>query len=333
MLDDRRARVLEALVEEYIATGLPVSSQAILERSGLAVSSATIRNDLARLESYGFVSQPHTSAGRIPTSQGYRFYVDHTAPARLRTATRSRIEEFFSNVHRELNRLLKETTGLLSDLSHYPAVIIGPGFSGETVRAFHLVALGSRVVLAVTVSASGRVSQNVVRLPFNPTEGELAVAEEGLSAAFEASTIPDGVAAVEDLPSEAETERSADVMRAVARSLAGVDTTTREVFVGGTAQLAELWQDLAHVHAILALLEQETAVRRLIGEESDLTTVRLSSEMDVSEIDLAVVSSSYDAGEHGSGRVGVLGPMRMDYRRTIKIVEEVGESLGDSLGR
>lgn len=333
MLDDRRARVLEALVEEYIATGLPVSSQAILERSGLAVSSATIRNDLARLESYGFVSQPHTSAGRIPTSQGYRFYVDHTAPARLRTATRSRIEEFFSNVHRELNRLLKETTGLLSDLSHYPAVIIGPGFSGETVRAFHLVALGSRVVLAVTVSASGRVSQNVVRLLFNPTEDELAVAEAGLSAAFEASTIPDGVAAVADLPSEAETERSADVMRAVARSLAGVDTTTREVFVGGTAQLAELWQDLAHVHAILALLEQETAVRRLIGEESDLTTVRLSSEMDVSEIDLAVVSSPYDAGEHGSGRVGVLGPMRMDYRRTIKIVEEVGESLGDSLGR
>jgi heat-inducible transcriptional repressor len=333
MLDDRRARVLEALVEEYIATGLPVSSQAILERSGLAVSSATIRNDLARLESYGFVSQPHTSAGRIPTPQGYRFYVDHTSPARLRSATRSRIEEFFANVHRELNRLLKETTGLLSDLSHYPAVIIGPGFSGETVRAFHLVALGARVVLAVSVSASGRVSQNVVRLSFNPTDDELAAAEAGLSEAFETSTIPEGVAAIDTMPPEGDGPRTAEVMRAVARGLAGVDTTTREVFVGGTAQLAELWQDLAHVHAILALLEQETAVRRLIGEESDLTTVRLSSEMDVSEIDLAVVSSPYDAGEHGSGRVGVLGPMRMDYRRTIKIVEEVSDSLGDSLGR
>ncbi len=333
MLDDRRARVLEALVEEYIATGLPVSSQAILERSGLAVSSATIRNDLARLESYGFVTQPHTSAGRIPTSQGYRFYVDHASPTRLRTATRSRIEAFFSDVHRELNRLLKETTGLLSDISHYPAVIIGPGFSGETVRAFHLVELGSRVVLAVSVSASGRVSQNVVRLRFSPTDDELAAAEEKLSAAFEANSIADGVAAVEAFSAEIEANHVIELMRSVARALEGVDTTTREVFVGGTAQLAELWHDLAHVHAILALLEQETAVRRLIGDESEFTTVRLSNEIDVSDVDLAVVSSPYDAGDHGSGRIGVLGPMRMDYRRTIKIVEEVGESLGDSLGR
>jgi len=332
MLDDRRARVLEALVEEYIATGLPVSSQAILERCGLGVSSATVRNDLAQLESYGFVTQPHTSAGRVPTPQGYRFYVDHTSPARLRTATRSRIEAFFSNVHRELNRLLKDTTGLLSNLSHYPAVVIGPGFSGETVRAFHLVALGSRVVLAVSVSASGRVSQNLVRLGSSPTEEELEAAERELRQAFESNTIAGGIDAVETQRGVG-ADRVVELVRAVASSLRGVDTTTREVFVGGTAQLAELWQDLTHVHAILALLEQETTVRRLIGDESDLSTVRLGTEMDVNDVDLAVVSSPYDAGEHGTGRVGVLGPMRMDYRRTIKIVEEVGESLGDSLGR
>ena len=117
MIDDRKARVLQALVEEYIRTGEPVSSHAILERSALDVSSATIRNELAKLESYGFVAQPHTSAGRIPTHQGYRYYVDHCSPARLRSATHYRIRSFFADVHREVSKLLKETSGLVSQPS------------------------------------------------------------------------------------------------------------------------------------------------------------------------------------------------------------------------
>jgi heat-inducible transcriptional repressor len=333
MLDDRRAKVLEALVEEYIATGLPVSSQAILDRSGVGVSSATVRNDLAQLESYGFVSQPHTSAGRIPTPQGYRYYVDHASPARLRSATRTRIEVFFADVHSQLNRLLKDTTGLLADISHYPAVVIGPGFAGELVRAVHLVALGERVMIVVTVSMSGRVSQTAVRTKAQPSSAEIEDAERLLSAAFEGNAIQSGVDTIGELIPDAASERVRSLVTSVVDALEGVDATTRELFIGGTAQLAELWQDLAHVHRILALLEQETTVRKLIGDESDATTVRLSNEIDVSDLDLAVVSSPYDAGEHGSGRVAVLGPMRMDYRRTIKIVEEVGDNLGDSLGR
>lgn len=333
MLDDRRTAVLQALVEEYIATGQPVSSQAVLERSGLAVSSATIRNDLARLESYGFVEQPYTSAGRVPTANGYRFYVDHARPGRLRAATRSRIEAFFTDVHRELSRLLKETSGLLSDISHYPAVVIGPGFAGESVRAFHLVPLSDNVVLAVMVSASGRVSQNVVSLPLVPTDRELAEAETILLQALDAQPIAVAVDRMAALPADIIPRDVLRIVRAVSTVLAGVDSSTRELYVGGAAQLAELWQDLAQVHTILRLLDHDDLLRRLLDDQSDTTTVRLSGEIDVDDVDLAVVSGSYDAGEHGRGRVGVLGPMRMDYRRTIKIVEEVGENLGDSLGR
>ncbi len=333
MLDDRRTAVLQALVEEYITTGQPVSSNAVLQRSGLAVSSATIRNDLSRLESYGFVEQPYTSAGRIPTPQGYRFYVDHASPGRLRSATRSRIESFFTDVHRELSRLLKETSGLLSDLSHYPAVVIGPGFAGESVRAFHLVPLAENVVLAVTVSASGRVSQNVVPLPVVPSERGLEEAETLLVQALDRQPIAAAVERIEKLPADLIPTEVLHVTKAVGRALCGAEDSTREVYVGGTAQLAELWHDLAHVHRILGLLDQDDSLRKLLDDESDDTTVRLSSEMGVSDIDLAVVSAAYDGGDHGSGRVGVLGPMRMDYRRTIKIVEEVGDNLGDSLGR
>lgn len=332
MLDDRRIAVLEALVEEYIATGEPVSSAAVLERSGLNVSSATIRNDLSRLESYGFVTQPHTSAGRVPTQTGYRYYVDTSSPAKLRSATRLRIDSFFAEVDRQLSRLLKETTGLLSDLSHYPAVVIGPGFLGEQVRAFHLVPLGANTVLAVTISSSGRVSQDVVRLRFSPTEAELATAEGLLVEALCERAIADGLETAAE-SSAAKSKRVAAMVAKVGETLRGVDQRTKDVYVGGTAQLAELWQDLAHVQTILGLLEHERGLARLIDDDADGTSVRLSSDLDVDEVDIAVVSSSYDAGEHGTGRIGVLGPMRMEYRRTIRLVEEVGEGLGDSLGR
>jgi heat-inducible transcriptional repressor len=310
-----------------------VSSQAILDRCGLSVSSATIRNDLARLESYGFVTQPHTSAGRIPTTQGYRYYVDHSAPARLRSATRLQIEAFFRDVHQELSRLLKETTGLLSDISHLPAVVIGPGFGSDVVRAFHLIPLGSGVVLAVTISATGRVSQNVVRVPADYDDRERAEAESLLAATLQDRTIPEAVEQLGDLPDDLVSERVMGIVGAVARSIEGLGVNSREVYVGGTAQLAELWQDLAHVHTILGLLEKDASVRHLLEHDADGTAVRLGSEMDVSDVDLAVVSTPYDAGEHGSGRIGVLGPLRMNYRRAIKIVEEVGDNLGDSLGR
>lgn len=332
MLDDRRSAILEALVEEYIATGTPVSSQTVLERTGLAVSSATIRNDLARLESYGFVIQPHTSAGRIPTSQGFRYYVDHAPPTKLKLTTRTKIDSFFGNVHQELNRLLKETSGMLSDVSHYPAIVIGPGFSGESIRALHLVSLSESVLLAVSVSGSGRVSQDVVRLAAPPRPDDLADAEQFVIDAFEGHTIPEGLTNVAALPKDSIRPEVRTILLSVAKALRGVDRTTKEIYVGGTAQLAQLWQDLAHVHAILTLLEQEPVIRRMLDDDSEHTTVRLAAELDISDLDLAIISSPYDAGDHGTGRVGVLGPMRMDYRRTMRIVEEVGDSLGDSLG-
>ena len=331
MLDDRRAVVLQALVEEYIRSGEPVSSQAILARSGLNVSSATIRNDLAKLESYGFVTQPHTSAGRIPTEGGYRYFVDHCSPARLRSATRARIESFFSDVHQELGRLLKDTSALLSDVSHYPAVVIGPGFGSEEIRGVHLVHLGAAVLLAVTVSESGRVSQELVRLNFDPADNEMDEAEMVLDRLYSGKSVEEAVKAVDGVDRSAIPERVADVIRSVAGALRRTEGSTSDIYIGGTSQLAGLWEDLANVSSILGILERDSALRDVLGDE-DGPTVRIGAELNLENLDLSVVSMPYEAGDKGAGRVGVLGPMRMDYRRAIRIVEEVGEGLGDSFG-
>ncbi len=332
MLDDRRARILQALVEEYIRTGQPVSSQAVLDASGLQVSSATVRNDLARLESYGFIDQPHTSAGRIPTHQGYRYYVDHCSPARLRSATRVRIESFFTDMHRELSKLLQETSGLLSDLSKYPAVVVGPGLGEEKVVALHLIPLSPSVLLAVTITESGRVTRDIVRLSRDVAEADLFRAEAVLADAYSRRTLAEGRAAVKAISVADLADTVRRVVRAVADTLASAETSTQDIYVGGTSQLAALWEDLAQVHSILGLLERDSVLRQMVADPGVGTAVRIGAELEVEDMDLAVVSSDYEAGEHGKGRVGVIGPMRMDYRRTIKIVEEVSEGLGESLG-
>lgn len=332
MLDDRRSIVLQALVEEYIRTGQPVSSRAVLEHCSVDVSSATIRNDLAKLESYGFVTQPHTSAGRVPTPAGYRYYVDHCSPTKLRDATRDRIESFFTGFHEELSKLLKQTSGLLSDISHYPAVVIGPGFGDEIVQGLHLAHLTGPVLMVVTVGASGRVGQEVVKLRFRPTDTELDQAERVLASSFEGGTLTEGTDAVAELTPDQLPDRVFRIVRAVAASTGVTKNATREMYVGGASQLASLWEDLAQVHTMLELLEQDAHVRLLLGDDVEGTSVRLGAETDLVGADFAVVSTGFDAGNRGWGRVGLLGPMRMDYRRAMRIVEEVGDGLEDSLG-
>ena len=326
MLDDRKSLVLQALVEEYIRTGEPVSSQAILARSGLDVSSATVRNDLARLESYGFVGQPHASAGRIPTHQGYRFYVDHCSPGRLRAATRQRIERFFSEVHQEVTRLLRDTSGLLSDITHFPAIVVGPTFEDDEIHAIHLVRLGGYAILIVTVAETGRVSQQIVDLGFEVDDRQLEEAERVLVKVYGGRTLASVPGDDSGLGGLSDVVRR--VVQPVHDVLQGGTDRDREVFVGGTSQLAELWNDLAIVSQLLGILDEKTVLQQMIAGD-DRLTVRIGAELG-DDFDMAVVAAPFGTGRR-KGRIGVIGPMRMDYRRTISVVERIGENLGESL--
>ena len=325
MLDERKAAILGALVEGHIATGAPVSSRAIVDRSGLDLSSATIRNEMVSLERLGLVAQPHTSAGRVPTDRGYRYYVDNLSPGSLRASTRGRIDSFFGTVHAEFSRILRETSDLLSEITQYPAVVLGPGLRGHVVRDVHLLAVEPDVVVLVLVTETGRVHQSLVRprQPVTPEEvAEVATALDALvgrelseSVVSPPTTAPASVAAL-----------LGETMAAVSGAL----DRNREIYVGGASRIVDLWEDLAKLHRVLALLERESTVLELLDDRAEGTSVRLGPEIHAAEQDLAVVSSGYLAAG-AKGRVGVLGPMRMDYRRAIRIVEEVSDALGDSL--
>jgi heat-inducible transcriptional repressor len=324
MLEDRRSEVLRALVEEHIKTGEPVSSRAVLERSRLGVSAATVRSDLAALEQDGLVLQPHTSAGRVPTVAGYRYYVDHLGPGRLRQAAQAKVATHFGDVHLELSKLLRATSDLLVEITDLPSVVIAPGLARENVRAVHAVQVSNDQVLVIIVTEAGRVVQQRgrVRVPVTPMEIEEAQQivreavvgrELGASASFD-----DGFQASLSRPIR-------EAVLTITDSLHLAGTGGSEMFLGGTQKMAQVWHDLSTVQRILEIMEREAEVLNLLAGAPG-TSIQLGEDLD-----MAVVSKAYESGGDG-GSLGVIGPMRMNYKRVISAVEEVTRELEEQIG-
>lgn len=328
MLEDRRQEILRTLVEEYIKTGEPVSSRTIAELSNLGVSAATIRNELAALEDDGYVVQPHTSAGRVPTASAYRYYVDHLGPSRLRSATQAKIASFFDSVQLELTKLLKATSRLLADVTQLPSVVVAPSVVGERIRDVHLVHLTPEVILTMVISENGRVVQDKLRLDAPISADELEEVEEVVTQAAVGVRIGSKVE-IDPKRREALTSRVREASDAVIRVVDNAAASGSDVFVGGTQQLASVWEDLSEVQRVLEVVEREAMILNILARAPG-TSVLIGAELPVTDVDMAVVSGTYEAGT-ASGRVGVIGPMRMNYRSVISAVEEVSRELEDRI--
>lgn len=328
MLEERRSEILRTLVEEYIRSGEPVSSRTIDELSDLGVSTATIRNELASLERDGYVVQPHTSAGRVPTAAAYRYYVDHLVPSRLRSATQARIAGFFGSVHLELSKLLKATSRLLADVTELPSVVVAPGVAGEQVRDVHLVHLTPEQVLSMVVTEHGRVLQEQIRMERPIDAEELGEAERAVKAATAGALVGSRVELTDD-------QRSilGENVWTVATSVIGMieraASADSDVFVDGTRQMATVWEDLSEVQRVLEVVEREAMILNILARAPG-TSILIGSELPMSDVDMAIVSKTYESGS-ASGTVGVIGPMRMNYRRVISAVEEVSRELEDRI--
>ncbi|HEY7470634.1 MAG TPA: heat-inducible transcriptional repressor HrcA [Acidimicrobiia bacterium] len=327
-MEDRRFEVLRALVEEHIRSGEPVSSRAIVERAHLTVSTATVRNDLASLEADGFVIQPHTSAGRIPTAAAYRYYVDHLGPGRLRTAAQVKIDSFFGEVHLELSKLLKATSDLLADVTDLPAVVVAPGLAGDRVRSLHTVQVTADQVLLVVVTEAGRVIQQRSRFRVPVTPGHLEVAHRLVSAAAVGRDLGAALVIGEEGLGQLD-EPTREAVLTIDDGLHLAAAASKEMFIGGTQRLTSVWEDLSAVQRILEVLEREAEVMKILASASG-TSIQIGAELPLQDVDMAVVSTTYEAGS-GAGSVGVIGPMRMNYKRAISAVEEVSRELEDRI--
>jgi len=330
-LDDRKAAILRAVVQEYIETAQPVGSAHVARGSHLGVSPATVRNEMAVLEREGYLVHPHTSAGRIPTDKGYRHFVDHmSAPGTLRPGQRQQVQEFFARAHGQLEQRLHDTSRLLSNLTHYAALVVAPPHEDATIRSVQIVSLGARTALVVAVLSNGVVEKATLELDSQMGEARVAAAGAHLAASVTGRTL------VDDAPVPSTGDAATDQLVAAARQ-AVTDSHGQEaaqVFVGGASQMAATFDAVGTVREVLAILEQQyvlvSLLRQALGTEG--LSVAIGVEHGVESLaECSIIVAPYEVEGARAGTVGVLGPTRMNYPEAMAAVTIVSQRLGRHL--
>ncbi|HLB61965.1 MAG TPA: heat-inducible transcriptional repressor HrcA [Actinomycetota bacterium] len=334
-LGPRKAAILRAVVEEYVRSGEPVGSETIAEGSNLGVSSATIRNEMAALEELGYLSHPHTSAGRVPTDLGYRCYVD-TLPQglRLRDAQRRAISGFFAETMLDLEEVLRGTTQLLSRLTQYAGVAVPPRLTDETVVRVEVIDLGP-TLLVLVVGQHGAVEKQAIDRPADLTGETLEGVGRRLDT-LRGLTLPEAQARALRLAGETPgTER--EVLIAVAEALGDMQAMPRgtHVLIGGVSNLASEaahWRRETMRHMIEAL-ERESEMLMLLqdvsGPQEDMSVTIGTEHPSTGEWDASVVAAPFRSGDQALGTIGVVGPTRMDYVSVMASVRAVAKRLSE----
>lgn len=346
MSEDRRLDVLRAIVSDYVSTREPVGSRTLVERHALGVSPATIRNDMAALEEAGYITQPHTSAGRIPTDSGYRLFVDHLATLKPLTQPERRAIESFLAESVDLDDAVNRTVRLLSQLTQQVAVVQYPSLRRSGLKHVELVLIAPTRVLVVLISDTGRVEQRVVEVPAGAPDldestvadlrGRINVAAAGLRMP---ALRPALEAVARDVPPD---------LALLVNALVEVvtDTLTVEVedriVMAGTAHLARAGYDFSRtISPVLEAIEEQVVLMRLlaemaaeqeaggVGREHDVA-VRIGTETRYAGLsETSVVASPYGgaSAQDAVAFLGVLGPTRMDYPTTMTAVRAVARYL------
>ncbi|GAA3234999.1 heat-inducible transcriptional repressor HrcA [Actinocorallia longicatena] len=334
MLDDRKLSILRAIVEDYVSTNEPVGSKALAERHALGVSPATVRNDMAVLEEQGYITQPHTSAGRIPTDKGYRLFVDKLSTIKpLSSAERRAIETFLGGAY-DLDDVVNRTVRLLAQLTRQVAVVQYPSLTRSSVRHIELVPVAARRLLLVLITNTGRVEQRVIETATDVTDDSVAQIRTILNGLLDGQALAEVPLAVVDLP-----DRVVEEDRAVAVAVLSVLLETlverheEKIVFAGAANLAHV--DFSQsLRDVLEALEEQVVLMRLLGETGDPASlmVRIGTENQMEGLrSTSVVATGYGADGLALARLGVLGPTRMDYPGTMGAVRAVARYVGQIL--
>ena len=323
----RSRKILEAIVEDYIATAEPVGSSAVARRHAMSLSSATVRNVMANLEEMGLLTSPHTSAGRIPTEKAYRFYVDSLVG--LRQITREEKKTIIQHCRQSgvgLQEILKETSRALSSLSNYMGIVVAPSFSADVFRHIEFIRIAPRKVLAIMVSTNGLVQNRLVETADDIPEQELVRMGNYLNELMQGLTI---LQVRERILAEMSSEKTLyDRMMAQALRISeqAVAVAADEIFLDGQARILDQpeFSDVTRMKEIFQAFEQKNKVLELLGRcmSADGVQIYIGSETPVSRsAGVSLITSRFTTGNNTVGLLGVIGPTRMGYSNVIPIVD------------
>lgn len=327
-LSPRSRQILEAIVEDYIATAEPVGSSAVARRHALTFSSATVRNVMANLENLGLLSSPHTSAGRIPTEKAYRLYVDSMVA--LRKVSREEKRQIISHCRQAgigLSGILKETSRTLSQLSNYMGIVVAPSFTADAFRHIEFVRLGQRKVLAILVSSKGAVQNRIIETEEDFAPEELVRMGNYLNDRMQGVTIR----RVREMILEEMASEKAAYDQLMARTLKISEQAVQgsggdEVFVEGQVRILDQpeFSDVARMKEIYGAFEEKGLLVQLLSRcmEAEGVQIYIGSETSLSQsAGISLVTSRFVTSSNTVGMLGVIGPTRMGYSSVIPIVD------------
>ncbi len=338
-MDERKKKVLEAIVLDYIATAEPVGSRTIARNFNLGVSSATIRNEMADLEDMGLIEQPHTSAGRVPSDAGYRFYVDWLMQkASLSGDERSIVESIVFQKIKKIQGLVQDTSRLLSQLTNLTSVVLTPQQSNSPLHQVHILPYQPAKALMVVVRESGAVENHVVDVAESTTAEDLQQVTTILNGKLKGLTLEKVKSSLlREIYSELTRQKDL-INRALELLEPIVDSRDFDtVVLGGTLNMLNQpeFKDVQKLKTLLQIFEEGSVLKKILSEETGGgLTVRIGGENKLEEMhDCSLITASYQVDGQIVGVIGVLGPTRMDYAKACTLVEFMTQNLSSVLKR
>jgi len=341
-LENRKRKLLQAVVYQYVRTAKPVGSQVIVDKYNFGLSSATVRNLLVDLEKEGFLVQPHTSAGRIPTDKGYRFYVDSLLEIQsLAASEEERIRKEYAARSKELDEMMISTSHMLSSMSHYTGMVLSPRVDTTLLRRLQLISLGGNQILVVVVSKTGSIRHRVVNLNQPLSAERLAAISNTLNERLVGLPLSEVRTQILDHIEAAEQEHRDNFMIAkeVVREAFDLQHPDQELYVDGKENIIDFPEsnDYRQLSSLLKVVEEKNLLASILEKEMKAgkgLTVKIGSENKLPQLrGVSLVSSTYKIGENTVGVLGILGPRRMEYARMISLVEGVTRIVNQFMTR
>ncbi len=336
-LNERKRKILRTIIDDYISSAMPVGSKTIAEQLGMRISSATIRNEMSELEELGYLEQPHTSAGRIPSDKAYRMYVDQLLEiASLSAEDAEFIKGYYDERMHETQGILEGAAKAISNATDYVSLIMPPQLKSVAIKHIQLVPVSERAALAVVVTDAGIIKDTPVILESNATPAQLEDASHLLNKIFAGRQISEGnVLRINDIYNEIQGQR--EIFTQITDFLTSrLNPGHREILIGGAAKLLahpEYATDLDATRNMLQLLDSKEQLKDILLEQPDMEIrVRIGAENHNANMhDCSVVTATYRLGGRVMGRLGVIGPVRMNYGRVLQVMKYMSASLSEVL--
>lgn len=335
-MDERKFRILQAIIDDYILTAVPVGSRTISKKYDMGLSSATIRNEMSDLEELGYLEQPHVSAGRIPSAKAYRLYVDQLLRSgAIRSTSTDALRAHFLGRRRQMQDVIDHAAQVLSSLTHYTAVVLPPTGAQPHIRTLQLVPVSENSALVVIVTDAGIVRDTVVPVPPEIDADALYSISRALTEELQGCTL---VEASKRIPAMAIRMQENEALLSSLSTYMGENGAQSRVHVavGGTSNMLAYpeYSDMEKARSFLSLMETREKLAAIIAQQGDVAfTVRIGPETGVPEMsDCSIVTATYSTRNGQQGTIGIIGPTRMQYSRVMSVLGTMGQQLSELFG-